>query len=113
MKQLDFPIGIGVALKPLTSGITVEPWPAPRVHIQRLDAGTFGAQTEVGFGGSAGLTLTLINGIGGHVAVDYLTIDFGDGTTVDTRESIVVFGAGLHVKFSVPSLGAAGSLLGG
>ena len=113
VKQLDFPIGIGLALKPVTSGIMVEPWLAPRVHIQRLDAGSFGAQTEVGFGGSAGLALTLINGIGAHLAVDYLSIDFGSDPAIDTRQSIVVFGAGLHLKFSVPSLGAAGSLLGG
>ncbi len=112
-EQLDVPIGIGIALKPMTSGITFEPWVAPRVHIQRRIEGLDEAQTELGFGASGGLTITLINGIGAHLALDYLTIDFGDGTTVDTRESIVVFGAGLHVKFSVPSLGAAGSLLGG
>ncbi len=100
--QLDIPIGVGVAIKVPSPLLDVEPWVAPRVHIARLasDAGlplpgAADTQTEVGYGVSAGLNLTLPTGLGFHAAVDYLTI-----SEFDT----FVVGAGVHYRIRVPGL---------
>ena len=101
---LDFPIGIGIAADVSTPGVSVEPWAAPRVHIQRVSNGT--SDTEVGFGVSGGLNVNLPIGIGLHAAADWMTI--GDPSSQPLR-----VGGGIHLKFSVPSLGVPGGVLGG
>ncbi|UCF40464.1 MAG: hypothetical protein JSW43_12145 [Gemmatimonadota bacterium] len=108
-KELNFPIGVGLALNPPLVGAIVEPWIAPRAHIFRQTlAGT--SQTEVGFGVSGGVNASLLLGIGAWAAVDWLTIK-PEGAT----ESLTPFvlGAGLSWKFSVPSLGIPGGIIGG
>jgi len=104
LKQLDVPIGVGFGFKPETPGVTVEPWVAPRVHIMRVEVAGI-SNSEVGFGASGGLNITLPAGFGFHAAVDWLTIG-------DPSVSPLVVSAGAHFKFAVPSLGMAKGLVG-
>jgi hypothetical protein len=97
LNRLDVPIGVGVAINVPAPILDIEPWAAPRLHIVRESNGA--TQTEVGFGISAGLNVTLPTGVGVHVAGDWASVDF-DGTTVKT----ITLGAGLHFRIGIPGL---------
>ncbi|MCH7875631.1 MAG: hypothetical protein IH965_10085 [Gemmatimonadetes bacterium] len=98
--QVSIPIGVGIALNVATPGVSVEPWVAPRVHIvsTSFDIAGVDSQTDVGFGVSGGLNLTLPVGFGGHVAVDWMTIG-------DPSVKPLLIGGGLHYRIAIPSLG--------
>ncbi|NIM52431.1 MAG: hypothetical protein GTN62_14075 [Gemmatimonadales bacterium] len=96
VKTLNFPIGPVVSINVPSPAVDVKPWIMPRVHIQRVSNGT--SDTEVGFGASAGLNVTLPMGVGGHVALDWMTIG-------DPSVKPFLVGIGAHYTISVPSLG--------
>jgi hypothetical protein len=102
--ELDIPIGAGLAIKVPSPLLDVESWVAPRIHITRLDfdaglpiPGAPDTRTEVGYGVSAGLNVTLPTGLGFHAAVDYVSISSFD------LDAFVV-GAGIHYRIRVPGL---------
>lgn len=94
-KQLDVPIAVGVSINVPAPILDVEPWIAPRLHVMRLSNGA--SATEVGYGVSAGLNVTLPTGVGFHVAGDYLKVS---GFQVRS----LVLGAGLHFRIAIPGL---------
>jgi hypothetical protein len=87
----DIPIGVGLALETEKTGVVLEPWVGLRAHIRRSEVPGLGRDTEVGAGLSAGFNLGTdllpkigipLKGVGGHVAVDWLTMPrpFADGS---------------------------------
>ncbi len=95
---LIVPIGAVLAINVPNSPVDVRPWVMPRVEIQRTSNGV--SQTEVGFGVSGGLNVTLPGGLGFHAALDWMTIDYGSGSVKP-----LLAGGGIHYRISVPSLG--------
>jgi hypothetical protein len=100
-KTLIVPIGAVLGINVPSPAVDVVPWVKPRVEIQRLSNGT--STTEVGFGASGGISITLPTGLGFHAAVDWHTIDYGAGAFKP-----IYVGAGVHYNISVPSLGVPG-----
>jgi len=100
-KTLKVPIGAMLGINVPSPAVDVVPWVKPRVEIQRFSNGT--SSTEVGFGASGGISVTLPTGFGFHAAVDWMTIDYGLGA-----EKPIYVGAGVHYNISVPSLGVPG-----
>jgi hypothetical protein len=105
----NFPIGVGIAANVPVVGAFVEPWIAPRVQIFSTSSGGT-SDTDVGFGVSGGINANLLLGIGAWAALDWLTVKPGTSTE---SVSPMRLGAGLYWKFSVPSLGIPGGLVGG
>lgn len=107
LEILSLPLGIGLGLRIPTSGFSVEPWVAPRLHIQRATA-TFAAfphdifisETDTRFAVSTGANLETAAGLGFHAAVDYLarTIDLIRGRHI----SPLRFGIGAHYTIRIP-----------
>jgi hypothetical protein len=87
------PIGVVLDVRPPTPALSVNPWVFPQFRITRVSA--FGiTDTQTGLGISAGLSLGLPGGLGGHVALDY-----------DVESEVILGGIGVHYKISVPGLG--------
>lgn len=95
--QLYVPIGVGVAINVPAPILDIEPWAAPRLQFVR--EANAESQTEIGYGISAGLNVTLPTGVGVHVAGDWASVDFA-GSTVKT----IILGAGLHFRIAIPGL---------
>lgn len=94
INSVNVPIGVAFAIKAPTPGVNVQPWVMPRVHILRVSvAGASGS--DVGYGVSGGLNLTLPVGLGAHVAIDYMKIG---------SASPIVFGTGLHYTIPFPGV---------
>lgn len=101
---LNVPVGVGIAINVPSPAVSVEPWAAPRVNIQRVEvtSGTGSASdTEVGFGASAGVNVGLPMGLGFHVAADWMTVG-------DPAVKPLYIGVGAHYKFTIPGLGVVG-----
>ncbi len=96
-KQTTIPLSVGVAINVPAPLLDIEPWAAPRLQIVRVSNGS--SSTEVGFGASAGINITLPTGLGFHAALDWASVDF-DGVTVNP----VSIGAGLHYRIAIPGL---------
>ena len=94
---LNVPVGVLVVINVPSPGIGVEPWVMPRVQWSRASVGG-ASDSEIGFGASGGINVTLPMGFGAHVALDWLTIG-------DPSVSPLHAAAGLHYKVAVPSLG--------
>ena len=103
LTQLAVPIGVGVAINVPAPILDIEPWAAPRLHIVRSTDGT--AQTDIGYGISAGLNVTLPTGVGIHVAGDWTSVDF-----VGMTARFISIGAGLHYRIAIPGLVPGGIL---
>jgi hypothetical protein len=110
LKIWNFPIGVGISANVPVVGAFVEPWIAPRVHIFSTSVTGFESETDVGFGVSGGLNANLLLGIGAWAALDWYSVKFGDSTESTTPLTV---GGGLSWKFSVPSLGIPGGIVGG
>ncbi len=89
-KQWDFPFAIGFALFAPPPGFNVKLWGAPRLHLRISDAPSGGNSTDLGFGVSAGLALTLVTGPGFHLDGEWLQIQ---------GHSEIAIAAGLHWDF--------------
>ncbi len=100
-KALIIPLGAVLGINVPSPAVDVVPWVKPRIEIQRFSNGE--SNTEVGFGASGGISITLPTGLGFHAAVDWMTIDYGLGAVKP-----IYVGAGVHYNISVPSLGVPG-----
>jgi hypothetical protein len=98
---LRVPFGPVLSFNVPSPNVSVTPWIMPRGELQRYSNGT--SQSEFGFGASGGITVVLPVGVDFHAALDWMTIDFGDGT--DTSISPLVVGVGASYHITVPSLG--------
>ncbi len=94
LNTMNVPIGVAFAFKAPTPGVNIQPWIMPRLHYNRVSfAGLSGS--NVGFGASGGVNLTLPVGFGGHLAIDYMSID---------SASPIVVGMGLHYTIPFPGV---------
>jgi len=83
----------------------VHPWIMPRAHVTRYQI-SGGYLDQVGFGGSAGLSVTLPFGLGFHGALDFSVFEErSSGAIFAVERSPLVAGGGIHYAVRVPSLG--------
>lgn len=105
-KEINIPVGIGLALNVPTPGFSFEPWVAPRFSLRRVEESGV-SDNQTGFGLSAGIGLGFAMGLGLHVAVDWS--DLGAATLLSPNDIIgvqpAVFGIGLNYTFRLPGLG--------
>lgn len=103
-KMLNIPIGLAVAVKPPTPGMSVEPWAAPRVHLRRVSVSGNSAM-QTGIGVSGGVNLGMPMGLGLHAALDWSKLSAKTSGTLNLSEvQTIVFGVGLHYTFTIPGL---------
>ncbi|MEO6068801.1 MAG: outer membrane beta-barrel protein [Gemmatimonadota bacterium] len=94
-KNVNIPVGLGIALNVPTPGLSIKPWIAPRMQYTRTSGNVDDSQTN--FGISAGVNLGLVGGINGRFAYDQITYDVG-ATEVKSK----VFSVGLGFNFNIP-----------
>lgn len=108
VKTISVPIGLGVAIKPPTPGVSVEVWGAPRVQLNAVSVSGGGSRAQAGIGASGGVNLGMPMGLGLHLAVDYTRMSAkasaGTGGLALPETQSMVFGAGLHYTFTIPGL---------
>lgn len=93
LEQWNIPLALGFAVILPPPQINIKLWAAPRMHFRSGDSleplgGS--AVDDIGFGMSAGVTLTSIHGPGLHVELEWLRID---------GQSEYIIAAGLHWNF--------------
>lgn len=91
-KQWDFPFALGIALVAPPPNFNAKLWGAPRLHLRIADQLSGGNSTDIGFGASAGIILTLISGPGLHIDAEWLRIQ---------GHSEFAIAAGLHWDFAL------------
>lgn len=102
---INVPAGVVVAINVPSPTVDVKPWIMPRVELERFSPDGVGeSSSDVGFGVSGGLDVTLPTGFGFHLAGDWRSIKFGEGTAEYTWKPFLL-GAGIHYKVAIPSLG--------
>ena len=83
----------------------VHPWIMPRAHVTRFMIGG-GYLDQIGFGGSAGFTVTLPFGLGFHGALDFSMFEeTSSGAILAENRSPLVAGGGLHYAVKIPGFG--------
>lgn len=107
VKTVSVPIGLGVAIKPPTPGLSVEVWGAPRVQFNAVKM-TAGSRVQAGIGASGGVNLGLPTGLGLHLGVDYTKLSAkasaGTGSLTLPQSQMLILGLGLHYTFTLPGL---------
>lgn len=103
-KQYTVPIALGIAIKPPTPGLSVEPWAAPRVQLGVTSA--LGNNTlRAGYGISGGVNIGLPTGLGLHAALDWSKVAQKTANSVVLPETqTLVIGVGVHYTFTIPGL---------
>lgn len=96
VSMLNVPVGIALALDVPTPGVEIQPWVSPRIHFLRSSF-SGASNSEVGFGTSAGVNMTLPGGLGMHLAADYMSVG-------DPSVQPLVFGVGLHYRIPLPGV---------
>ncbi len=108
VKTISVPIGLGVAVKPPTPGVSFEVWGAPRVQLNAVSVSGSGSRVQAGLGASGGVNLGMPMGLGLHLAADYVKLSekasAGTGSLILPQTQTIVFGAGLHYTFTIPGL---------
>lgn len=107
VKTISVPIGLGIAVKPPTPGVSFEVWGAPRVQFNTVSV-TGSSRAQVGIGASGGINLGMPMGLGLHLAADWTKLSAkasaGTGSLTLPELQILVFGVGLHYTFTIPGL---------
>jgi hypothetical protein len=108
VKAISVPVGIGVAIKPPTPGLSVELWGAPRLQFNAVSVTGGGSRAQAGIGASGGVNLGMPIGLGLHVAADYTKMSAkaaaGTGSLTLPQTQALVLGVGLHYTFTIPGL---------
>lgn len=95
---------VGVAFRPMISGVTLQPWISGGIRI--IDYDLDGADSSTKFGITGGVDLTLPSGLGFHLALDRdsrdVPFDFGAG---DLDLTVTTVAIGVHWGFQLPSAG--------
>lgn len=102
--KITVPAGALLAINVPSPTVDVKPWIMPRVELQRLSPDVGESSSEVGFGVSGGLDVTLPTGFGFHIAGDWRSITVGEGVAEITSKPFLL-GGGIHYKVAIPSLG--------
>lgn len=103
--QMTVPLGLSAAINVPTPGIGIVPWAYAFAEYQRISPDVGESTGKIGYGISGGVEVSLPVGLGFYGAVDWHTIDFGEGDATDTRISPLFVGVGLIYKIQVPTLG--------
>jgi hypothetical protein len=95
---ITVPAGVVLAINVPSPTVDVKPWIMPRVELMSMsfESDLLDSQSEVGFGVSGGLVVTLPTGFGFHVTGDFRSINDSEP---------VYLGGGVHYKIPIPSLG--------
>ena len=101
--HLTVPVGLAAAINVPTPGVGFVPWAYAFAEYQRVSPDAGDSVSEIGFGISGGVELNLPIGVGVYAALEWSTVDFGEGP--DTSVSPLFLGAGVTYKIQVPSLG--------
>ncbi len=96
--QLTVPAGALLVINIPSAGVEVKPWIMPGIRWVNVSVEGFDSESDLGFGASGGLMLSLPMGLGLHVTGDWMTIG-------DPSSSPIYISGGLFYKISVPSLG--------
>lgn len=110
LKTVSLPVGLGVAVKPITPGLSLEVWGAPRVQFNAvsLTGAVSGNRVQAGIGASGGVNLGMPMGLGLHLAADYTKLSAktsaGSGSLTLPETQTLVLGVGLHYTFTIPGL---------
>lgn len=106
-KAVNVPVGIGVAVKPITPGLAFEVWGAPRIEFSAVSV-SGSSRLQAGYGASGGVNLGMPMGLGLHVAADYTKLSAklaaGTGSLTLPETRVLVLGIGLHYTFTIPGL---------
>ena len=93
----NIPFGAAIGISPaLSGGTTLEIWGAARGQSAKIDA--TGAESEIGFGGSGGVRLTLPMGLGFGAFIDVLSID---RFNLGSKSSETLFGGAVAYTFAI------------
>jgi hypothetical protein len=100
--EVNVPVGLGVSLNAPTPGLSLEVWAAPRFTVRRVKVGD-ATETQTGFGLSAGVSAGFSSGLGGYVAVDWLSLsDESGGDFPLIGRSPAILGVGLSLSLKLP-----------
>ncbi len=89
VSQQSIPLGAAIGINPPL--IPLSFWAAPRADVAVSKVGDT-SDTSTNFGVSGGVDLTLLMGLGAHLAVDYISVEGG---------SVFVWGIGAHFVFGM------------
>jgi len=107
VKTISVPVGLGVAIKPPTPGVSVEVWGAPRLQFNAVKITGVGSRAQAGIGASGGVNLGMPMGLGLHLAADYTKMSakasVGTSPPLPQLQALVI-GVGLHYTFTIPGL---------
>jgi hypothetical protein len=101
--QLTVPFGLAAAINVPTPGVGIVPWAYAFAEYHSISPDVGSSVNKIGFGISGGLEVNLPMGLGFYAALDWSTVDYGDGP--DTGITPLFLAAGATYKISVPSLG--------
>lgn len=101
--QLTVPFGLAAAINVPTPGVGIVPWAYAFAEYHSISPDVGDSINKIGFGISGGLEVNLPMGLGFYAALDWSTVDYGDGP--DTGITPLFLAAGATYKISVPSLG--------
>lgn len=100
----NIPLGLGIALVLPRTGLSFEPWVAPRyaIHSVQLDGET---NAQGGPGLSAGIRLGFARRVGIHAAIDWVSLK-EDRSATPNLVSVdpVTIGLGAHYRIRIPGL---------
>jgi hypothetical protein len=94
--SLFVPAGVVLAINVPSPTVDVKPWIMPRIELESFSPDVGESSSEVGFGVSGGLNVTLPNGFGFHASGDWRKIE-------DFKP--IYLNAGVHYTVAIPSLG--------
>ena len=89
LSQQSVPLGATIGINP--PAIPLSFWAAPRADVKILKVANT-SDTDTNFGVSGGVDLTLLMGLGAHLAVDYVSVEGG---------SVFIWGIGAHFVFGM------------
>ena len=102
--EVNIPVGVGVSVSAPIPGFTLELWGAPRFNVRRVTVND-ATETQTGFGLSAGINVGFSIGLGGYVAMDWVSLsDESGGDFPLIGRSPAILGVGLSFNIKLPGV---------
>ncbi len=102
--EVNIPVGIGISVSAPIPGFTLELWGAPRFNVRRVTVND-ATETQTGFGLSAGINVGFSIGLGGYVAMDWVSLsDESGGDFPLIGRSPAILGVGLSFNIKLPGV---------
>ena len=100
--EVNIPVGLGVSVSAPIPGFTLELWGAPRFNVRRVTVND-ATETQTGFGLSVGINVGFSIGLGGYVALDWVSLsDESGGDFPLIGRSPALLGVGISYNFKLP-----------